>query len=291
LTYENRLTVNFAFGTLTNAAAISDTSLVSTDFAAPIPSGLSTTTYVPITLQDPASKVFEVVWATGHTGGSSTVTVVRGREGTTTRSWGSGTLWAVTPTLRDGLFPVPTRAALPTDWHVGLRCYVQDEQITLERSLAAWIFSGGHLLAQKTADESVASSTALQNDDHLFLPVQAGALYELHAWLLYTGAADPAGGLSIDWTLPAAAGMQWTYYGVLQNTSPALLTYDTVVLSGGGTRPIGTNGATVMSLQPKGYVITGANAGTLQMRWAQAISHATATVLKTGSFVRLIRLG
>lgn len=139
MTYENRLPVNYAFGTLTNAAAISDTTLTSADFATGLPSGLSTTTYVPVTLQDPSTKAFEIVWANAHTASATTATVLRGREGTTARAWGAGTLWTVSPTLRDGVLPIANRAALPSDPHVGLRCFVQDEQIVLERTLTAWI--------------------------------------------------------------------------------------------------------------------------------------------------------
>jgi hypothetical protein len=38
---------------------------------------------------------------------------------------------------------------------------------------------GKHMFARKTADESVTSSTTLQNDDHLSHPVVANAVYEL----------------------------------------------------------------------------------------------------------------
>lgn len=138
--YENRLPANYSFGTLTGAAAISDTTLTSTDFATQLASGLSTTNYVPITLQDPSTHNFEIVWVTAHTAAASTCTVVRGREATSARAWGSGTLWATAPTLRDGALWVTTRANLPTDPHVGMRCYIQDEQVTVERTLAqGWI--------------------------------------------------------------------------------------------------------------------------------------------------------
>lgn len=140
MTYENRLPSNYAFGTLSAAAAISDTSLQSAAFATAIPSGLSTTTYVPVTLQNPSTGVFEVVWINAHTAASTTVTVLRGREGTSALAWGSGTLWAVAPTLRDGVLPVTTRSALPADAHVGMRAYIIDEQVVVEKTLAqGWI--------------------------------------------------------------------------------------------------------------------------------------------------------
>lgn len=138
--YELRVPANYSFGQLTNAAAISDTSMVSTDFAA-LQSGLSTGLYIPVTLQDPANKLFEIVWATAHTGGSNTLTVVRGREGSTARAWPASTLWACAPTLRDALLPVANAAALPSDPHVGLRALQQDTQQVVQ-----WGYPGGWAL-------------------------------------------------------------------------------------------------------------------------------------------------
>jgi hypothetical protein len=144
LTYESRLPVNYAFGVLTSAAAISDTTLTSTDFATRLPSGLSTTTYVPITLQDPSTGLFEIVWANAHTAAATTCTVLRGREGTSARAWGSGTLWVVAPTLRDGVLPVANAAALPADPHVGLRAFLQDTQTRVEYVLnVGWLAQSG----------------------------------------------------------------------------------------------------------------------------------------------------
>lgn len=138
--YELRVPANYSFGQLTNAAAISDTSLVSTDFAA-LQSGLSTGLYIPITLQDPANKLFEIVWATAHNAASNTLTVVRGREGSTARAWAASTLWACAPTLRDSVLPVANAASLPADPHVGLRALQQDTQQVVQ-----WGYPGGWAL-------------------------------------------------------------------------------------------------------------------------------------------------
>lgn len=145
MVYENRLTVNYAFGSLSNAAAVSDTTLVSAEFATALPSALSATTYVPISLQDPNTRVCEVVWATGHTAASTSATVVRGREGLAARAWPSGTLWGITPTVRDGILQVANRAALPTDPHTGMRCWITDENLMIERSPVCWGWPMAHL--------------------------------------------------------------------------------------------------------------------------------------------------
>lgn len=138
MVYENRLPVNFSFGTLSTAAAIGDTTLSSAEFATALPAGLSTTTYVPMSVQDITTRAFEVVWVTGHAAAATTATVVRGREGATAQAWPAGTQWLVGPTVRDGILPVANRAALPTDAHTGMRCFIQDEQLTIERSAVCW---------------------------------------------------------------------------------------------------------------------------------------------------------
>jgi len=161
MTYEIRLPANYAFGTLTQAAAISDLTLTSTDFAARLPSGLSTTVYVPIVLQDPSTGNYEICWANSHTAASSTAGVLRGKESTSARTWPSGTLWTVAPTLRDGVLPVSTRSALPTDPHTGLRCYIQDEQVTVEWAPSAGWWSAVKTLAGRLVTTAGAINTGI----------------------------------------------------------------------------------------------------------------------------------
>jgi hypothetical protein len=144
-------------------------------------------------------------------------------------------------------------------------------------------------VAYKTATETVTSSTVLQNDDQLFLPVTTNARYILDGVLFYTGAASPAGDLKLLFSGPAGATMKWTNRGV--NTS-ALTAYNVVseTLSAGSPRAVGTNGATEMSAFPFGTVTTSSTSGNLQLQWAQNSSSATGTVLAAGSFIRLVRI-
>lgn len=160
MTYESRLTLNYVFGTLTDAVSTSQTTLSSADFSV-LPPGLSTITYVPITLQDPSTKVCEIVWANSHAAGAATVSVVRAREATAARAWPAGTLWTVAPTLRDGVVPVATRSALPADPHVGLRAFLQDEQVLVEWVLGVgWVgTSAAGFRTAVTAGSDVATLT------------------------------------------------------------------------------------------------------------------------------------
>ncbi len=173
----------------------------------------------------------------------------------------------------------------------GLQAFTTDTNTLWVRASGAWVkvsMGGGLMFAFKSADESVTSSTTLQNDDHLLFAVEANARYKLDGYLSYTGAVSPAGDLKIDWTIPAGASMKWASFAVNSN---ALTSYDVVVQSETGVRAYGTLGAQEMALQPKGWLVTAGTAGTLQMRWAQNASSATATVLKTGSYLELKRVG
>lgn len=145
------------------------------------------------------------------------------------------------------------------------------------------------IYALKTGDESVTSSTTLQNDDQLVLPLAANARYIFDGWLHYLGAATPAGDLKLSLSVPSGATVHWTNFGV--NTS-ALTAYNVVPEGTGlaGPRAVGTNGATEMSCQPRGYLTVGSTSGNLQLQWAQNSSSATATTIKAGSHLRLVRV-
>lgn len=138
----------------------------------------------------------------------------------------------------------------------------------------------------KSANESVTSSTVLQNDDQLFVSVAANASYILDCWFQYTAAA--AGGLKLDWSVPSGAACSTTNFGV--NFGGVLTDYNVVVTAAGSTRSVGGNGAVVMSCQPRGYVTVGSTSGNVQLRWAQDTSNGTATTILTGSYLRLVRV-
>lgn len=135
---EIRAAADYKFGTLSSAAALSDTSLSSAAFANLAGAYYTTGIYIPIVLHDPSVPVYEIVWITAHTAAATSVTVVRGKESTTARAWPSGTQWLAAPSIRDALVAV-TRANLPSDAHVGLRAALTDEnQIVTKTMTGGW---------------------------------------------------------------------------------------------------------------------------------------------------------
>jgi hypothetical protein len=145
-TQYQRLPLDYVFGTLAAAAAVSDTTISSAAFAnlGTTYTNGTTVLYTPIVLHNPALGLREVVWVVGHTAASQTVTVLRGQEGTTAQAWPSGTQVLCAPTAaRDGL-GLNASTALPANAHLGYRNAENDNGLTVEQtSLAGWQASVG----------------------------------------------------------------------------------------------------------------------------------------------------
>lgn len=143
----------------------------------------------------------------------------------------------------------------------------------------------------KQADEPLVSTTALQNDDELFAAVAANATYILDGHLAYSGEIFTAPGpadLKVDWTVPTGAVMRWSRVAYPSNAANSV---DSVETDNSTIRVLGTYGSTTtVTAGVRGRIITGSTAGTLQLRWAQNASNATATTMKAGSWIRLVRI-
>jgi hypothetical protein len=155
--YELRSPLNYVSGTLTVSASISDTTLTSAAFSA-LPTTFSTTTYLPLVIHDPSAGTYESVWVTAHASSSTSVTVVRGREGSTARAWSSGTRVICAPTTRD-VVGTTTFAGLPTDPSIGTRYALTDRQIVVERTMGGgWAPSAGVALADHVGPNRAGSN-------------------------------------------------------------------------------------------------------------------------------------
>jgi len=140
-------------------------------------------------------------------------------------------------------------------------------------------------VVRKTADESVTSSTTLQDDDHLLFAVGANEIWSVTAYLRVDGAT--AGDFKAAFSAPAAAaGWQavigpgtgaTTFEDAATNNQAATL----------GTAPsAGMLGAgNFVLVQVIGLIVNGANAGNVVLQWAQRASSATATRIMTNSFL------
>lgn len=141
---------------------------------------------------------------------------------------------------------------------------------------------------RKPADEAVASSTALQNDDHLLFTVEAGKSYVFDLVLIFVaGASSSAIDAKVGFSFPGAAGS-------LTFGTTAL---DPATASGLGQVQIGgvaaaTSGVSAVGVGVAGGVdscvrvsgsIAATAAGTVRLMWAQNTASASSMTLKAGS--------
>ena len=149
---------------------------------------------------------------------------------------------------------------------------------------------GPHLIARKTADEPITSNTTPQNDDHLLMSVAANEVWHTE-WNLQFTTPSAATGLRVQWSFPASGDLRgsWIFstaggaygnFGVLSGTNPTT------------AQVMGANsiGSDVNNLKITLIYVGGANAGTLQLLWAQGASNGTATVMKAHSTLWAVQL-
>lgn len=200
--YDQRDVQDYRFGQLSSGITALDTTLASTAFAG-LPATPTTTRYIPLTIADDSLGLYETVWVTGHSAASQSVTVVRGREGSSSRAWAAGSTWRIAPTIRDVVLWVANRAALPTDGHLGMRVGLADVGQIVEKTASGWMQAGvqpfGHLgrtagfqavgtgayVVFDTAQELIGGMTFDNANDCLTIPV--AGLYRITGHCYFTG--------------------------------------------------------------------------------------------------------
>ena len=143
----------------------------------------------------------------------------------------------------------------------------------------------GTLYAYKTAQESLASSTTLQNDDHLLMALDINATYLFKLYLFYT--SDGAVDFKFDITLPAGSSFP-PVNAVSIETWPSS-TSNQLAVTPSSTQNLDGGTASVPTTV-WGSFATGGTAGNFQFRWAQQVSSATANKVEKGSWLEIIRV-
>lgn len=147
------------------------------------------------------------------------------------------------------------------------------------------------LWARKTADESVTSSTTLQNDDTLLVSVEASAVYEFALHLAVVG--NTTGDFKMGFTFPTSSTCWWSGKGGVETDAgfgaSGSTRHSVSFGDASGTAVAYTGSTTILSIHVMGVLSVSTTAGTLQLQWAQNTSNATATTVKAGSFLRAQR--
>lgn len=142
---------------------------------------------------------------------------------------------------------------------------------------------GGHFI-RKTANETVTSSTVLQNDNHFNFFIQSREIWELDFTIFYDG--DTAGDIQFGLSVPALAVVRMGLVSL--GVAAAGDTFDMRSISytaGGNT--VGAAGAgTVLMASFKAIVVNDTASGNVILQWAQGTSSATATTVFANSYMK-----
>ena len=128
----------------------------------------------------------------------------------------------------------------------------------------------------KTADESVTSSTALQDDDTLQFAIGANEAWEFRFVLASTG----PGFLKVALNAPSGATGWWAR---TRSTSGSvdILHVNPATFVDGETNNGSTDNPDFGVIE--GFCLNSSTGGTFKLRWAQVSSNGTATIIKRGS--------
>lgn len=162
----------------------------------------------------------------------------------------------------------------------GMYADLADKNVLTRHDGTAWSFVPFPIVARKTSNQTVVSSTVLVNDSNLAWAVVANAVYLLDMRIQLK--ADTAGDLKMGWTFPAGLTMLWGYWGAYDTASAftsnsQLVQTDTAAVGGIGT-------AVGVTVAVYGVVTVSSTAGTLQYQWAQNASNVNATAVCAGSY-------
>ncbi|MFB8101362.1 hypothetical protein ACFC3O_00745 [Streptomyces sp. NPDC056007] len=138
----------------------------------------------------------------------------------------------------------------------------------------------------KATDEQVVSSTALQDDDHLTVPVTAGGRYAIAAMLAVDG--DPAADLLLTIAAPPGSTGYWAPGGITLGVSDGTGSLRLTRYAPGQSIGVGITTAGLI-VAPLGTITAGAN-GSITIQWAQNVATGVATTLRAGSWLRLTRV-
>ena len=169
----------------------------------------------------------------------------------------------------------------PRDWTAG---ELVTEAIMDTHIKGNFDASGPHLVARKTSDQSVTSSTVLVSDTALVLPVLASEVWQVTFCVVYV-AVGGTGDIKLTTSFPAggefaASASGADNGGVVKYRVYNGTTSDTPVFDF-----LGAGAAVKTAVFMNGVFINGGTGGNLTLRWAQNASNATATTVKAQSTV------
>lgn len=149
-----------------------------------------------------------------------------------------------------------------------------------------WDYLGDrNMYVVKTADETVTSSTTLQDDNELFFFMSANGVWLVTSTILIDTNGLTGGGFLFGLSVPTGATARWSSNWTVGGTSlPALM------LTEASTAAAGSTSATTANLGGLKYhyvVTSSTTTGNFQYRWCQNSSSANPTYVRKNSMLEV----
>lgn len=215
-----------------------------------------------------------------------------------TLNWGSGSGAADVNLFRSAVNTLRTNDSLTVDLNLsvaGSAAVTGAATVGGALSVTGNLTVGGigqSLFARKTADTTRTSTVTMTDDPHLTVNVAASATYIIYAYLIYN--AGTTGDINVAFTQPTGAAGSWQGTGLGRGVTASIGTDGFTVRMNtndiGTTQPRSYGGDTTnQAVQIMGIVRT-SSSGAFTVQWSQAASDATGTILRTDSWMQLVRV-
>lgn len=193
-----------------------------------------------------------------------------------------------------GMSASGTHAARPAASTAGFFYKETDTGIIYRDNGSSWDIWKGDGNVRKTADETVNNSTTLQNDDHLFFPIEVNEVWFASAYLRTQGASANAD-FKFGWTGPTGATASWAVSG-LASTSNFNWSAVATTVANNGALAIGSSSSVGALAGEAPVLIAGwffadaSHAGTIRLQWAQATQTVEDNKILKNSFLHIRRI-
>lgn len=145
-----------------------------------------------------------------------------------------------------------------------------------------------HLIARKTSDQTVTNSTVLVNDTALKVTLAANEVWLVSFKLWYSTPA--AADMKVAFSSPSGNSHFLRAAGLIQPATATLQDTYWTSANPGAESAFGQQVVSGEFIVIEGITVNGANAGDLQLQWAQNTANASGTVMKTNSTVWGVKL-
>ncbi|MFJ5802673.1 hypothetical protein [Streptomyces decoyicus] len=196
-----------------------------------------------------------------------------------------------------GILPVLSNI-YPTRPHPGQVMYLTDADLFVygrpDGTVAPLILgTGAGGFARKSGDTSRTNTVAMSADPHLSVPVATNSTYTVDAYLIYQ--SGTLGDFNVALAGPTSSDGSWSAVGYGRDVPAAVATQGHTIRMNPNNiqsvQPRSYGGDTVdETLHLRGILRTAGTAGSLAVQWSQAAADATATIMRTDSWLRVQRV-